>query len=80
LPIADQFSFVGKLGVSANRRTLHDPIFELSERKTGRYTSIGVQYLLNEKVSFNLDYEQYGKRGSVGLKANAFSLNVKYAF
>ena len=80
LPIADQFSFVVKLGISANKRTLHDAIFNIDESKPGLYTSMGVQYLVNEKVSVNLDYEQYGKRHNVGLKANAFSLSARYAF
>lgn len=80
LPIAAQFSFVGKLGVSANKRSLHDAIFNLDESKNGLYTSVGVQYLLNDKVSLNLDYEQYGKRHQAGLKANAISLSAKYAF
>jgi OOP family OmpA-OmpF porin len=80
LPIADRFSFVGKLGIADNERTLRDPIFNGNEDKKGIYTSIGVQYLLNDKVSVSLDYEQYGKRHNVGIKANAFSLNARYAF
>ena len=80
LPIAGRFSFVGKLGISDNERYLQDAMFKADESRKGVYTSIGVQYLLNEKVSVSLAYEQYGKRGGAGLKANAFSLSAKYAF
>lgn len=80
LPITEQLSFVGKLGVSANKRILNDGFYGDDVTKTGVYTSIGVQYPLNEKVSVNLDYEQYGKRHNLGLKANAFSLSARYAF
>lgn len=80
-PITDQFSFVGKLGISGNKRSLHDAIFDLDETKHGLYSSIGVQYLLNDKVSVNLDYEQYDRRRhQPGLTAKAFSLSAKYAF
>lgn len=80
LPITEQLSFVGKLGVSDNKRSVSDGIFWDDDSKTGVYTSIGVQYPLTEKVSVNLDYEQYGRRHHAGLKANAFSLSAKFAF
>lgn len=80
LPITGQLSFVGKLGMSANTRILNDSFYGDEATTTGVYTSIGVQYPLNEKVSVNLDYEQYGKRRNLGLKANAFSLSARYAF
>lgn len=80
-PITDQFSFVGKLGVSGNTRSMHDPIFDFHETSNGLYSSIGLQYLLTDKVSLNLDYERYDRRRhQPGLTAKAFSLSAKYAF
>lgn len=80
LPITGQLSFVGKLGISATTRILNDRFYGDEATTTGVYTSIGVQYRLNDKVSVDLDYEQYGKRHHLGLKANAFSLSARYAF
>lgn len=80
-PITDQLSFVGKLGISGNKRSLHDAMFDLDETRHGLYSSLGLQYALTDKVSVTLDYEQYDRRRhQPGLKANAFSVSVKYAF
>lgn len=82
-PINEQFSLVGKLGATDNKRTLNsatEAAYNVSESKTEVYAGLGVQYKLNQKVSLTAEYERFGKEKQFGVKADAFTIGAKYAF
>ncbi|MES2279920.1 MAG: outer membrane beta-barrel protein [Pseudomonadota bacterium] len=80
LPMSSGFSLLGKLGVSANRTT-----GAASANNTGLLIGVGVAYNFTPALSARLEYEDFGKVGTVAangstVRANAYSLNLKYAF
>ena len=81
-PINEQFSVVGKLGATDNKRTLNstDAAYNVSQSKTELYAGVGVQYKLNQKVALVAEYERFGKNRDFGVKADVFTIGAKYAF
>lgn len=87
LPLNEQFSLFGKLGVA----TAHEKVtakyrstYESgSENRTTPYISVGAAFALNKQVSFVAEYENFGKvakDGSANIKADMFSAGVRYSF
>jgi OOP family OmpA-OmpF porin len=75
-PINDQFSLIGKLGVTQVKAETAG----LSDNKTGAYGALGVQYALNKNVAFTAEYERYGKNNDFGPKPNVWTVAAKYSF
>lgn len=88
LPLNEQFSLIGKLGLAAAREKLTAHRFlaaseSYSETRTTPYISVGAAFVLNKQVSFVAEYENFGKvakDGSANIKADMFSAGVRYSF
>jgi OOP family OmpA-OmpF porin len=80
MPINEQFSAYGKLGLSNSKRALSTATTSYSKYDTGAYAGLGLQYSLNQNVSLNAEYERYGKDKDFGAKADVFTVGAKYSF
>jgi OOP family OmpA-OmpF porin len=87
LPLNQQFTLFGKVGVASNhvKITASAPgISESgSENRTSPYLSVGASFALNKNVSFVAEYENFGKiakDGGSNIKADFVSAGVRYAF
>jgi opacity protein-like surface antigen len=88
MPLSDQFSLFGKLGVAnvkAERTTAGSglPVIASltgSESKTGAYAAVGAQYNLSKQVALTAEYERYGTSRSYGPKPDAFTVAAKFNF
>jgi opacity protein-like surface antigen len=80
MPINDQFSGYGKLGVQHSSRELNSPIVNLSDSDNGLYGALGVQYNLSQQVALTAEYERYGKSKAFGAKADVWTLGARYSF
>lgn len=86
VPINQQLSVFGKLGVAYNKNEVHGtglaaPYAAGDNNRTNLYASVGGEYALNEKVSVSLEYEHYGKNDvDQGRKKGAVSLGARYNF
>ena len=81
LPLTSGFSLFGKLGVSANRVNGSGEIPSAS--KTSPLVGIGVSYNITPVLSTRLEYEDFGtvaKFDARTVRANAYSISLKYAF
>jgi opacity protein-like surface antigen len=80
VPINEQFSAYGKLGVQHSERKLESPILSLKDTDTGLYGAVGLQYKLTEQVALNAEYERYGKSKAFGAKADVWTVGANYSF
>lgn len=81
IPVTDRFAAYGKLGVShSERKSSSNEWGSYTERDTGLYGGLGVQYKLNEHVSAIGEYERYGKDKQSGAKADVITVGLKYGF
>lgn len=86
MPINQQMSVFGKLGVAYNKNEVHGtglaaPYAVGDNNRTNLYASVGGEYALNEKVSLSLEYEHYGKNDvDQGRRKGAVSLGARYSF
>ncbi|MES2363856.1 MAG: outer membrane beta-barrel protein [Pseudomonadota bacterium] len=82
LPLTSGFSVLGKLGVSANR--INGSGTTGSGNATSALIGVGVAYNITPALSARLEYEDFGamaKNAPGGtVRANAYSLSLKYAF
>lgn len=80
MPINEQFSAYGKVGVQHSERKFNSAALNLKDTDTGAYGALGVQYKLNQQVALTAEYERYGKEKDIGAKANAWSVGAHYNF
>lgn len=87
LPLNNEFSVFGKVGVAQNhvKLSVAGPGLYGSESKnrTTAVIGVGAAYQLNKNVSFVAEYENFGKIISVdggSLKADLLSVGVRYSF
>ena len=87
LPLAANFSLLGKLGVSANRGKIDSTNFGSSSfNRTELMAGVGVAYNITPKLAVRLEYEDFGKFSNSGgfsggsIRANNYSLGVQYGF
>lgn len=83
LPLSSSFSLLGKLGVSANR--VNGTAGVGSSNASSLLIGVGVAYNITPALSARLEYEDFGKIGTVAatgstVRANGYSLSLKYAF
>ncbi|SFL43129.1 porin family protein [Rugamonas rubra] len=84
-----QLSAYGKLGLARNHYR-YDANISInaehhathgSENRTGVYAALGLQYQVLPNVGLGLEFEHLGKSSQVyGVKSNAVSANLSYAF
>ncbi len=84
LPLSSGFSLLGKLGVSANRVNAPAGAFN-SSNNTSALIGIGAAYSITPALSVRVEYEDFGKLGTVAangstVRANAYSISLKYGF
>lgn len=80
LPLNGALSAYGKLGASYNERKSGFMNTSWTERDTGLYGAVGLQYALTQNVSLVGEYERYGKQKDNGAKADVVSVGVQYGF
>ncbi len=91
LPINEQFAVFAKLGVSRNRVKIMDVYTDAgvagyiseSETRTTPLIGIGAAYNFSKNLTAVLEYENFGKvvkDDDVNLKANLFSVGLRYKF
>ena len=83
LPLSEQISLFGKVGVSVNRTKLNGTFNDGSERNTTALLGIGASYQFMPKMSVVAEYENFGKvRDESGseVKADLASVGVRYKF
>ncbi|MQA19170.1 outer membrane beta-barrel protein [Rugamonas rivuli] len=87
LPLNEQFSLIGKLGLAAAHEKVtaqyRSTYSSDTETRTTPYISVGAAFVLNKQVSFVAEYENFGKvakDGSSNVKADMFSAGVRYSF
>lgn len=82
MPINEQTSLYGKLGVAHTKAKLRSAAVGLnhSESDNGVYAGVGVQYAINQQVSLLAEYERYGKKKDFGAKPDVLTIGAKYNF
>lgn len=81
VPMNDQFSLYGKLGVENTHANFSTNTgLSGSRSDTGAYGALGVQYNLNKQVSLNAEYERYGSKKDFGAKPDVWTVGVRYNF
>lgn len=80
MPVNDQFSVYGKLGLEHSERKLQSADLNLKDTDTGAYGAVGLQYNLNQQVALTAEYERYGKSKTVGAKADVWTVGARYSF
>ena len=81
VPVNDQVSAYGKLGVAVSDRVSHDKTLRntVSDTDVGAYVGMGARYKLNEKASVSAGYEQYGNSAKKwGSETNNSGLQAKF--
>jgi opacity protein-like surface antigen len=81
VPVNDQLSAYGKLGVAVSERVTHDKTLRgtVSDTDVGAYVGMGARYKLNEKSSVSAGYEQYGNSAQKwGNQTNNSGLQAKF--
>lgn len=80
IPINDQFSAYGKLGIEHSQRELRSVVLNSKEDDTGAYGAVGLQYNINQQVALTAEYERYGKNKDFGAKADVWTIGARYSF
>lgn len=80
MPINEQFSAYGKLGMSYNVVKHSSLGMDHKEEDTGLYAGIGVQYKISDKAALIAEYERSGKREGANDPNDAWTLGLKYGF
>jgi opacity protein-like surface antigen len=80
LPINEQFSAYGKVGVQHSERKLEALGSSLKDTDTGLYGALGAEFKLNQQVSLVAEYERYGKDKAFGAKADVWTVGAHYNF
>jgi OOP family OmpA-OmpF porin len=81
MPINEQFSAYGKLGVENSVRKLNTTTgLNMKDSETGAYAALGLQYKVSQDVALTAEYERYGKSKDFGAKADVWTLGAKYSF
>ena len=81
VPVDDQLSAYGKLGVAVSERVAHDKTLRntVSDTDVGPYVGMGARYKVNEKASVTAGYEQYGNSAKKwGSETNNSGVQAKF--
>ncbi|MGZ5848602.1 MAG: porin family protein, partial [Ramlibacter sp.] len=81
VPLGERFAAFGKLGVEHSERKTYLAGSRLqTQRDTGLYGGLGVQYALGPKLALTGEYERFGRDKHSGAKADVFTVGLKYGF
>jgi opacity protein-like surface antigen len=82
VPVNEQLSVFGKLGVAHNKNEVRATLASLNrdDSKDEVYAGLGAQYNINKQVALTAEYERYGKKKDIGVKADVFTVAAKYSF
>jgi len=81
VPVNDELSAYGKLGVAVSDRVAHDKSLRstASDTDVGAYVGMGARYRLNEKATVTAGYEQYGNSAKKwGSETNNSGLQARF--
>ena len=81
VPVNDQFSAYGKLGVAVSERVTHDKTLRntVSDIDVGPYVGMGARYKVSEKATVSAGYEQYGNSAKKwGSETNNSGLQARF--
>jgi OOP family OmpA-OmpF porin len=83
LPLNDQFSLLGKLGLATNHTSVEGSAggFSASDSgsKSGMMVGVGAAYNVTKNVAVTLEYEHFGKVAE-DTKAQMWTLGARYKF
>jgi OmpA-OmpF porin, OOP family len=83
LPVNEQFSLTGKLGVAFNRGSASATVGGVTVNSSGNKTSlmagIGAAYHFNKNLAATVDFDDFGKTSSDS-RANMWSIGLRYKF
>jgi hypothetical protein len=78
VPVTDNLSAYGKLGVAHSERRGADALGKTSNVDTGLYTGLGAQYKLNEKAAVSVESQNFGNTPQKwGKDSNGSGVNAK---
>jgi opacity protein-like surface antigen len=80
MPLNDRVAAYGKLGVEYSQRRYSSNVGALGEHDTGLYAGAGLQVKLTGNLALTGEYERYGKKKTLGAKADVFTLGLKVGF
>jgi OOP family OmpA-OmpF porin len=80
VPLNERVAAFGKLGVSYSERSYKGNFGALGEHDTGVYAGAGLQVKLTDSLALTGEYERYGKKKTLGAKADVFTVGLKYGF
>ena len=80
MPVSTDLSAYAKLGASYNETKTSFMSANRTNRDTGAYAALGLQYALAPNVALVGEYERYGKKKDVGAKADVVSVGLQYGF
>jgi OOP family OmpA-OmpF porin len=86
LPLSNNFSLFGKLGISSNHGKISAVGVSDSGSKTSPLIGVGVTYNFSPKLAVRFEYEDFGKFSNDGgasggsIRADNFGLSLQYAF
>ncbi len=86
LPLSNNFSLFGKLGISSNHGKVSSAGASSSGSKTSPMIGVGVAYNFTPQLSARFEYEDFGKFSNDGgasgssIRGNNFGISLKYAF
>lgn len=81
VPVNDQLSAYGKLGVAVSDHVAHDKTLRatVTDTDVGPYVGMGARYKVSEKASVTAGYEQYGNSAKKwGSDTNNSGLQAKF--
>jgi OOP family OmpA-OmpF porin len=80
MPLNERVAAYGKLGVAYSERSYVSNFGAQGEHDTGIYAGAGLQYKLTGNLALTGEYERFGKKKTLGAKADVFTLGLKYGF
>jgi OOP family OmpA-OmpF porin len=80
LPLNERVAAFGKLGVQYSQRRYTSNVGAFGDHDTGLYAGAGLQVKLAGNLALTGEYERYGKKKTLGAKADVFTLGLKYGF
>jgi OOP family OmpA-OmpF porin len=80
MPLNEQVAAYGKLGVAYSERSYVSNFGAQGEHDTGLYAGAGLQLKLTGNLALTGEYERFGKKKTLGAKADVFTLGLKYGF
>ncbi|MES2537007.1 MAG: outer membrane beta-barrel protein [Pseudomonadota bacterium] len=85
VPVSDQFSLFGKLGITSNKSKVNASVgsfasFSGKDDHSGVMFGVGAAYHFTKNIAMTVEYDDFGKTDESGSKASMWSLGMRYKF